>query len=168
MTNICVGKLTITGSDNGLSPGRCQPIIRTNAGILLIGTLGTNFSEILSEIHTFSFKKMHLKMSSGRWRPFCLCLNMFKTSSSHHDIIIIPGSIKRQMVTIPLSHFVFLEAIILNETAILKVKIFSINATTPSKAAWQCPCDYPYWLLSQWSLNPNMINQQTTLIIALY
>ena len=40
----------------------------TNAGILLIGPLGTNFSEILIEIHTFSFKEMHLKMSSGKWR----------------------------------------------------------------------------------------------------
>ena len=76
MTHICVGKLTIIGSDNRLSPGRRQAIIRTNAGILLIGTLGTNLSEILSEIHTFSFKKMHLKMSSGKYRPFCLGLNV--------------------------------------------------------------------------------------------
>ena len=75
VTHICVGKLTIIGSDNGLSPGRRQAIIRTNAGILLIGTLGTNSSKILSEIRTFSFKLMHLKMSSGR-RPFCLGLNV--------------------------------------------------------------------------------------------
>ena len=59
-----LSKLTIIDSDNGLSPGRRQAIIWTNAGILLIGTLGTNFSEILGEIYTFSFKKMHLKMSS--------------------------------------------------------------------------------------------------------
>ena len=45
--HICVSKQTIIGSDNGLSPGRRQAIIWTNAGILLIGTLGTNFSEIL-------------------------------------------------------------------------------------------------------------------------
>ena len=32
------------GSDNGLSPDQCQAIIWTNAGILLIGPLGTNFS----------------------------------------------------------------------------------------------------------------------------
>ena len=50
-THICVGKLTIIGSDNGLSPGRRQPVIWTNAGILLIRTLGTNFSEILGEVH---------------------------------------------------------------------------------------------------------------------
>ena len=69
-THICVGKLTDIGSDNGLSPGRRQAIIWTNAGILLIGPLGTNFNEILIGIQTFSFKRMHLKMSSAKWRPF--------------------------------------------------------------------------------------------------
>ena len=77
--HICVGNLTIIGSDNGLSHGRRQSIIWTNAGILLNGTLGNNFSEILSEIHTFSFKKMHLKRSSGKWRPSCLGLNVLKS-----------------------------------------------------------------------------------------
>ena len=76
VTHICVVKQTIIGSDNGLSPGRRQAIIWTNAGILLIGPLGTNFSEILIGIQTFSFKKMHLKMSSAKWRPFCLGLNV--------------------------------------------------------------------------------------------
>ena len=80
MTHICVSKLTTTGSDNGLSPDRRQAIIRTNAGILLIGPLGTNFSEILIEIHIFSFKKMHFKMSSAKWRPFCLGLNVLMQS----------------------------------------------------------------------------------------
>ena len=37
-----VVKLTIIGSDNGLSPGRRQAIIWTNAGILLIEPLRTN------------------------------------------------------------------------------------------------------------------------------
>ena len=64
--HICISKLTIIGSDNGLSPGWCQAIIWTNAGILLIGPLGISFSEILIAIHTFSFKKMHLKMSSAQ------------------------------------------------------------------------------------------------------
>ena len=76
VTHICVSKLTIIGSDNGLSPGRRQAIIWTNGGILLIRPSGTNFSEILSEIHTFSFKKMHLKTSSAKWRPFCLGPNV--------------------------------------------------------------------------------------------
>ena len=73
--HICVSKLTIVGSDNGLSPGRRQAIIWTNDGILLIGPLGADFSEILIEILTFSFKKMRFKLSSAKWRPFCLGLN---------------------------------------------------------------------------------------------
>ena len=76
VTHIYVGNLTIIGSDNGLSPGRRQAIIWTNAGILLIGPLGTNFNETSIEIHTFSFKKIYLKLSSGKWRPFCLGLNV--------------------------------------------------------------------------------------------
>ena len=57
VTLIFVSKLTIIGSDNGLSPRRSQAIIWTQAGIFLIGPLGTNFSEILIEIDKFSFKK---------------------------------------------------------------------------------------------------------------
>ena len=76
VTHICVSNLTIIGPDNGFSPGRRQAIIRTNAGILLIEPLRTNFSEILFWIQTFSFKKLHLKMSSAKWRPFCLGLNV--------------------------------------------------------------------------------------------
>ena len=72
--HICVNELTIIGSDNGLSPGGRQAIIWTNAGMLLIWPLGTNFNEILIEIHVISFKEIHLKMSSGKWRPFCLGL----------------------------------------------------------------------------------------------
>ena len=80
VTHICVSKLTIIGSDNGLSPDRRQAIIWTNAGILLIGPLRTNFSEILIEILTFSFKKMRLKVSSAKRRPFCLGLNVLSGS----------------------------------------------------------------------------------------
>ena len=76
VTHICVSNLTIIGSDNGLSPDWRQAIIWTNAGIFLIGPLGTNFSEVLVEIITFSFKKMYLKLSSAKWCPFCLGLNV--------------------------------------------------------------------------------------------
>ena len=79
VTHICVSKLATIGSDNGLSPDRRQAIIWSNAGILLIRTIGTNFSEILSEIHAFSLKKMHFKMASAKWRPFCLGLNVLNT-----------------------------------------------------------------------------------------
>ena len=72
VTHICVSDQTIISSDNGLSPGWNQAIIWTNAGILLIGLLGTNVSEILIQIQTFSFKKTDLKVSSAKWWPFCL------------------------------------------------------------------------------------------------
>ena len=82
VTHICVSKLIIIGSDNGLSPSWRHAIIWTNAGILLIGPLEPNFSEILIKIHISSFKKMHLKMSSGKWRPSCPGLNMLTRSTS--------------------------------------------------------------------------------------
>ena len=93
VTHICLGKLTIIGSDNGLSPKRHQAIIWTNAGILFIGPLGTNFSEILIATETFSFKKMRLNISSAKWRPFCLGLNvlnidciMDRTKAKYHAL----------------------------------------------------------------------------------
>ena len=99
MTHLCVGKLTIIGPDNGLSPVRRQAIIWTNAGISLIGPLGTKFSQILIAIHTFSFKKMHPKLSSAKWRPFFLGLNVLMHNhtksnlpmlkSSHVNILVI-------------------------------------------------------------------------------
>ena len=70
ITHICVCKLTIIGSNNGLSPDRHQVIFWTNAGLLSIGSLGTNFSEILIKIQNFLFTKMHMKISSAKWRPF--------------------------------------------------------------------------------------------------
>ena len=76
VTHICVGKLIITGSDNGLSPDRRQAIIWTNAGWLSIGPLLTYFSEHLIKIQQFSLEKMHMKMSSAKWRPSCLGLNV--------------------------------------------------------------------------------------------
>ena len=76
VTYICVSKLAIIGSDNGLSPGRRQAIIWNNAGLLSIGLLGTNFNQILIKIHKFSFKKMRLKVSSAKWRPICFGLNV--------------------------------------------------------------------------------------------
>ena len=67
---ICIGNLTIIGSGNGLLPGQHQAIIETNAGLLSIGPLGTNFSEILIDIIAFSFMETHLKALSVKWQPF--------------------------------------------------------------------------------------------------
>ena len=57
MTHVCVGDLTIIVSDNGFSPDRRQAIICTNARMLSIGPLRTNFSEILFETLAFSIQE---------------------------------------------------------------------------------------------------------------
>ena len=79
VTHICVGKLTIIGSDNGLSPGRRQAIIRTSAGILLIRNKHQwNFnrnSNIFIQENAF-------EVSSAKWRPFCLGLNVLRPCGS--------------------------------------------------------------------------------------
>ena len=77
VTHICVSKPTTIGSDNGLSPGRRQAIMWTNAGILLIGPSGTNLSEISSEIYTFlteenAFENVVWKMAAILSRPQCV------------------------------------------------------------------------------------------------
>ena len=112
MTGICDGEITIIGSDNGLSPGRRQAIIWTNAGILFIRIAGTNFSEIVSEVNTFSFKKTHLNMSSAKWHPFSsasMCkqefINMHASCCSgdlrphrHHQLIVSVGDLYNRCI----------------------------------------------------------------------
>ena len=88
VTHICVSNLTTIGSDNGLSPCWRQAIIWTNAG--------TNFSEILIKIHTFSFKQMHLKMLSGKWQTFCLGLNVLK-----HFNVLGPCPLRHSLESCP-------------------------------------------------------------------
>ena len=108
VTHICVGYLTIIGSDNGLSPGRRKAIIWINAGILLIWPLGTNFSEILIAIKAFSFNKMHLKVSSAKRRPFCLGLNVLSKIfftlkiqwdlSRSHELLWVMSFVQRNVI----------------------------------------------------------------------
>ena len=103
MTHICVRKLTIIGSNIGLSPGRRQAIIWTNAGILLIWPLETNFSEILIEIHIFSFMKMHLKLS-GICRQFCLSLNVL-IITNNQTLVTCPLIIIENVVSVNKQNF---------------------------------------------------------------
>ena len=82
MTHICIS-VNIIGSDNSLSPYWCQAIVWTNAVRLLIGPSRTNFNELFIKIQQFSFfKKMLLKMLSGKWRPFCLGLNVLNGNNA--------------------------------------------------------------------------------------
>ena len=95
MTHIWANKLTIIGSDLGLSPDRHRGIIWTNAGILL----GTSVSEILIKIYTFSFKTMHLKMSFGKWRPSCLGLNVLTSDQMYAQPILLGSSKTNETAT---------------------------------------------------------------------
>ena len=130
VTHICVGKLTIIGSDNGLSPGRRQAIIWTNAGILLIGPLGTNFSEIWIAIETFSFKKMHLKIPSAKWRPFCLGLNVLNPRlNTDNPGICCPYSYHMADPLGILGPLPLLFPLLLALTALLKPTVALVSAT---------------------------------------
>ena len=83
VTHICVSKINIIGSYNGLRLlGGSQPIIWTSAEILSIRTLWIYFSEILNEICTFSFRKMHSKMPPAKLRHFFFSLNVITQSNS--------------------------------------------------------------------------------------
>ena len=74
--HIFVGKLTIICSDNGLSPGWCQAIIWTTAGILSIRILRNKLQWNNNQNSLSSCNKIHLKMLSAKCRPFSLSLNV--------------------------------------------------------------------------------------------
>ena len=152
MTHICVSRLTIIGSDNGLPPGRRQAIIWTNAGILLIGSLGTNFHGILIEILTFSFKNMHLTRSSAKWRPFCLGLKVlmeFTKKTCNECTRRSYGS---------LCFVLLIRSVISNPTIYLA--IFLRYASLIQGQSWQWPscCKVDQWqlLLTWFNFNPGM------------
>ena len=136
-THICVSKLTSIGSNNGLSPGWPQAIVWTYTGTLLIGILGTNFSEILSETHKFSFKKIRLK-TFAKWRPFCLGLNELKVIGSYvwqKSISIRIFTIKIlmwckfQFVLLPIQMMWLLQNLAHDTTAISSWFVHNIAAT---------------------------------------
>ena len=91
VTHKCVGNLTIIGPDNGLSPGRRQAIIRTNAGILLMEPLRTNFrwnfnrnSYIFNNEN--AFESVVWKMAAILSRPQCVKTFVFCMMSDDAEI----------------------------------------------------------------------------------
>ena len=79
-----VSKLTIIGSDNGLSPGRRQAIIWTNEYWNIVNWALRNKRQWSLNRNGYIFvKNMHLKTSSGKWRPICLSLNVLNQSVLH-------------------------------------------------------------------------------------
>ena len=74
--------LNIFGSGSGLSPDRHQAIIWSKAELLLIGPLGTNFNEILIEIHILSLKKNPFENVFWKMAAICLGLNVLAKTLS--------------------------------------------------------------------------------------
>ena len=95
VTHICVSKLTTIGSDNGLSPGRCQAIILTNARILLIRTSEAKFEHLHS-------RKSIWNCRLEKWRPFCLGLNGLSENDLRHTQVCT-SYIAHETVYYPLS-----------------------------------------------------------------
>ena len=132
-----VGKLTIISSDNGLSPGRRQAIIWTNAGILLIRPLGTNFSGILIGNQTFSFKKMHLEMSSAKWRLFYLGLSVNKLRLRQNGHHVADGFLKFIMlyenycILIKILPKFIPEGLINNDTSLVQIMAWRRSGAKP-------------------------------------
>ena len=101
MTHICSGNPTIVGPDNDLAPVRRQAITWTNADLLSIGPLETYFSEMSIKIGIFWLEKMHLKISSVKWQPFCLSLKVL-TQKRHNFIAYITS--RTGVTSLALSH----------------------------------------------------------------
>ena len=72
VTYICVGNLTIIGSDNGLSPGRRQAIICTNPGIYVNWTLRQNNRNANILIQENALENVVSEMASILSRPQCV------------------------------------------------------------------------------------------------
>ena len=90
MTHICISKIVIIGSDNGLSPGRRQAIIWSNAGILLIRALGINFSGIRNQyifIQENASENVVCKMASISSRSHWV--NLYQLESYATELVII-------------------------------------------------------------------------------
>ena len=86
--HICVSKLTIIGSDNGLSPDRRQAIIWAKAGILLIGALRNKLKWNLNQnsnifIQENAFESVVCETAATLSQP--QCVNSSPTSAECMD-----------------------------------------------------------------------------------
>ena len=135
MTHICVSKITIIGSDNGLSPGRRQAIIWINAGILFIEPCGTWNLNRKSSIFIPAnvFQNVVWKMAAILSRPQCVKASFgdIMTSSARHVDVIDSGRLGDTL----LSKSFIIPAHASRATAPLITWIFGmlhINAATPN------------------------------------
>ena len=88
VTFICFSKLCFICPDNGSSPIRHKPLSGSSLiGSSLIRPIGTHFSEFRIKMKQYSFKKMSLKRSSAKWRPFCPVPKVWRTMGGLASIL---------------------------------------------------------------------------------
>ena len=100
--NICVIYASVNpvsiSTDNGLSPIWCQAIIFTNAGLLSIGPLQTNFLEIYLKSKFFSENAFeNVILSRGKWVNSIVDGQYWICSSSKWQLISFNDKIGRIM-----------------------------------------------------------------------
>ena len=145
--HISISNITIIGSDNCLSPGWHQCWIIVNSNHI------TNFSETISEIHRFSFEKIHSKISSVKGRPVCLSFNVL-TFKYQSDVYIhnldsvsgVPADILAHNYT---TFFSYPKISNTRRTkspnldvSRLGLQLFSCNILKPSVLSWEWRCSW--------------------------
>ena len=93
VTHICAGYLTIIGSGDGLSPGRRQAIIWTNARIVLDTWKHILVKSWSNFIHFHSSKcisKCHLE-NGGHFVLASMCRDIYGYHRQNREITIIPS-----------------------------------------------------------------------------
>ena len=107
VAHICVSKLTIIDSDDGLSPGRRQAIFWTNAGILLMGHLGNSNRKSYFFFKKIHFKNVVWKMAAILSRPQCVKKRRQEQNGKYFVFVIKPVEYNKRAMNIesPIYHF---------------------------------------------------------------
>ena len=105
VTHLCGSKIIIIGSKTCLSSGRRRAIIWTNAGILLIRSLGIHFSEIQSKSIIFiqdnAFENAVCQMAFVYSQPQCVKMEVMYQLNTYNSIIVllfVPSNIQKDWV----------------------------------------------------------------------
>ena len=144
--HICVSKLFIIGSDNGLSPGRHQTITWTNAGILLIQDLFQGnllkrnsyifirenpFENVLYEMAVILFQPQCVKLLSGKHHRTSLLSRQhwfrYRLNAFRQQPIIwanVDPKLCHHMASLSLNQFMFLNAFLTPKLTKLGTHVF--------------------------------------------
>ena len=106
VTHICVSKINHHWSREWFVAWSAPSHYLNQCWIIVHWNLKNKLQWNLNKICTFTFKKMHLKMSSVKWRPFCLGLNMLRTiiqrqqTAKYNHVHISMGQYKKDLTPV--------------------------------------------------------------------